>query len=70
MYNINEIFIESFMSGFIPVINMLVVPLVIWVVLPGVIFSAIFRNKGFYNLGAFGGLIALMTIGPFSNAIL
>jgi len=52
-----------------PVIYLIFIPLLIWVVLPGVIFSVLFRNKGLYNLGAFGGLIALFTIGPFSNAI-
>jgi hypothetical protein len=58
--------IDGLLQGLLPVINAFK-PLLIWVVLPGVITTMIFKSKEGYTVGAILGLFLASTIGPFSN---
>ncbi|MGO4886339.1 hypothetical protein ACJ2A9_01150 [Anaerobacillus sp. MEB173] len=54
----------AFFDGFLPVIMMFLVPLLLWVVLPGIVAQLIFKRRIAYSYGALLGLLGLFTIGP------
>ncbi len=61
-----EMLVTSIIEGVGPLINIFFLPIILWVVFPGILFSMIVRIKGSYQIGAFLGLVALLTIGPWS----
>jgi hypothetical protein len=63
-----ELFLNTFLEGFLSTIIQLFQPFIYWVVVPGGILWLVtgMRKEGYY-VGALLGLILLFTIGPFSN---
>ncbi|MFT4413324.1 hypothetical protein ACLM5H_05645 [Fredinandcohnia humi] len=62
----SQIIIDALLQGLLPVFDAFK-PLLIWVVLPGIITTMIFKSKEGYTVGAILGLLLAFTIGPFSN---
>jgi hypothetical protein len=65
-YNIAEIFTNGLLEGIIPVLKLFLAPIFLWVLLPGIGAQLLFKSRHAYPLGAFVGLIAAVSIGPFS----
>ncbi|MFC4799455.1 hypothetical protein ACFPA1_08795 [Neobacillus sp. GCM10023253] len=42
-------------------------PIILWVLIPGIVTQVIFKSRQAYPIGAFVGLIALFTFGPFGS---
>ncbi|MGD6871214.1 hypothetical protein ACQCU1_03335 [Sutcliffiella horikoshii] len=60
-------FLSAFFEGFKPVIQTFFFPLIMWTVIPAIIFTIIFGKKHGWPIGGCLGFIALITIGPFSH---
>lgn len=60
---------NAFMEGFMSVITTYFVPFFLWILIPGVATSILFKSKNAFSVGAFIGLIALFTIGPFAKYV-
>lgn len=63
----SEIFMSGFLQGFIPVLKSFISPLILWILIPGIVTQVLFKSRQAYPIGAFIGLIALFTLGPFSS---
>ena len=61
-----EVLLPGIVDGFSAVVTVLL-PLILWILIPAIILNIIFRNKVFWNIGCLLGLIGYFTIGPFSN---
>jgi hypothetical protein len=64
----SEEILNAFLEAFIPIINLIIVPVFIWIILPGVVTRILFKKKEAYAIGAFLGMIGLFTVGPLSNS--
>jgi hypothetical protein len=58
---------NGFLQGFIPILKVLIAPLILWIFIPGMVTQVLFKSRQAYSIGAFMGLIALFTLGPFSS---
>jgi hypothetical protein len=61
-----QLLLSAFYEAFMPVIQMLFIPFLIWVIIPGFCTVLLFRSRKAYPVGAFLGLMGLVTIGPLS----
>lgn len=67
LFDSSQLIIEAVAQGIVPLIRMLLIPLMLWVVLPGLIATKLFRSNEAYFLGAFIGFLGMITVGPFST---
>ncbi|MEW8985886.1 MAG: hypothetical protein AB2401_02565 [Bacillus sp. (in: firmicutes)] len=58
--------INAFFEAFTPVVKALFVPIILWIMIPGLITKILFKRNDAYIIGAFLGLIGMIIIGPFS----
>ncbi|MEN8698436.1 hypothetical protein [Bacillus infantis] len=57
-------------NAFIEVMPVLLegfLPIILWISIPGIVMSMLFKSRDGYTVGAFLGLVGAFTIGPFSN---
>jgi hypothetical protein len=54
---------NGLLQGIIPVLKILLVPIILWILIPGMITQVLFRSKAAYNIGAFVGLVAFFKFG-------
>ena len=62
-----KVFSTSFFDGLFTFLQLVVIPVTIWIFLPGILVGTIFRNKEAYTIGAVLGLFAMITLGPLSS---
>ncbi|OLO39298.1 hypothetical protein BTR23_09640 [Alkalihalophilus pseudofirmus] len=53
----SEAILKVFFEGFMPVIMMILIPILLWVVFPGLVAQLIFKKRIAYSIGALLGLI-------------
>lgn len=61
---IGSIFSISIFEGVFIFIQMIVIPVTLWIFLPGILLGTVFRSKEAYTIGAVLGLFAMIEIGP------
>ncbi|MGD6778823.1 hypothetical protein ACQCT3_00800 [Sutcliffiella horikoshii] len=59
--------VSALIEGFGPVLQNFFLPLILWTIIPAVVFTLFFGRKQGWAIGGFLGFVALMTIGPFSS---
>ncbi|WP_378582095.1 hypothetical protein [Neobacillus sp. GCM10023253] len=65
--NYAEIILNGILEGVIPLLKVFLAPIILWVLIPGIVTQVIFKSRQAYPIGAFVGLIALFTFGPFGS---
>lgn len=65
--NISELFVTWLLEGIIPVLKVFFAPIFFWILLPGIGSQLLFKSRNAYPIGAFIGLIAAVSFGPFSS---
>ena len=63
----SEQFLNELFKGFTPVIQDFIIPILLWILIPAIIFTILLDRRYGWRIGGFLGFIALFTIGPFSN---
>ncbi|WP_209121045.1 hypothetical protein [Alkalihalobacillus sp. BA299] len=63
----SDAILKMFFEGFLPVIIMFLIPILVWVVFPGLLAQFIFKSRLAYSIGALLGLLGLCIVkfGPF-----
>lgn len=64
---IRSIWSISIFEGVFTFIQMVVIPVTLWIFLPGILLGTILRSKEAYTVGAVLGLFAMITLGPLSS---
>lgn len=68
MFDSSELILKTFFEAFTPVIELIFIPIIFWIMIPGLVTRILFKRKDAYTIGAFIGLIGMFTIGPYSNS--
>ncbi|WLR54274.1 hypothetical protein LC048_17760 [Mesobacillus subterraneus] len=68
MLGSNEVILEAFFEAFTPVLKSILIPILLWIVIPGIVTQVLLQKKSAYTIGAFIGVIAMFTIVPYSKS--
>jgi hypothetical protein len=55
----SSILVKGFLDGIVPLLNVFLAPILLWVLLPGIVAQVIFKRKEAYSIGAFIGLVTV-----------
>ncbi|WP_226677167.1 hypothetical protein [Mesobacillus jeotgali] len=68
MFDSSELILNAFFEAFTPVIELILMPVFLWIMIPGLVTRILFKRKDAYIIGAFLGLIGMFMIGPYSSS--
>ncbi|WP_422122531.1 hypothetical protein DHX103_12075 [Planococcus sp. X10-3] len=60
----SAVLFESILNGLVPIFQTYLLPILIWMLIPAVIFRLIFQSQLSFQLGALIGLALCFFIGP------